>query len=237
MKATTDLFGNLLPESQPQKQTCTPFRQWQLREGNVLYRAGTQHMSSTHLLAHLIRNQRLAEQLMEHFGDLVAVADASVVELKQVNGVGIATAETIKVAFELSRRLTQGTNGTKPRIYSPKDVYELLREEMIGLKQEILKVLLCDTKNQVEHVETVFVGSLNCSVIHPREIFKAAIRQSAASIIIAHNHPSGDPQPSKEDIHATKQLRKAGEHIQIPILDHVIIGDGSYVSLKEEGIL
>ena len=108
---------------------------------------------------------------------------------------------------------------------------------MIGLKQELLKVLLCDTKNQVEHVETVFVGSLNCSVIHPREIFKAAIRQSAASIILAHNHPSGDPQPSKEDIHATKQLREAADHIQIPILDHDIIGDGSYVSLKEERIL
>ena len=190
-------------------------------------------MSSTHLLAHLIRNQRLAEQLMEHFGDLVAVADASVVELKQVNGVGVATAETIKVAFELSRRLTQGTNGTKPRIYSPKDVYELLREEMRGLKQELLKVLLCDTKNQVEHVETVFVGSLNCSVIHPREIFKAAIRQSAASIIISHNHPSGDPAPSNEDIRATKEIHKAGALLQIPLLDHVILGDGSYVSLKE----
>ena len=174
---------------------------------------------------------------MVHFGDLSAIAEASVVELKQVKGVGVAQAEAIQVAFELSRRLTQTTNGTKPQVCSPQDTYLLLKEAYQGLQYEVLKVLLLDTKNGVKRIEDVFVGSLNCSVIHPREIFKVAIRHSAASIIISHNHPSGDPQPSREDIAATKELARVGILVQIPLLDHVIIGDNTYVSLKEKGII
>lgn len=229
-----DLFSNPIPDP---ANTRISFRQWQIREGHVLYRAGTPQMSNTHLLAHLLRNQRTAEQLMEHFGDLGAIAESSVNELKQVKGVGIAVAETIQVAFELSRRRSKSSNGKKPRIYCPKDVFELLREDFLGVKQEVLKVLLCDTKNQIEHIVTASIGTLNCSLIHPREIFKPAIRQSASSIILCHNHPSGVVDPSKEDIGATKQIAKVGELVQIPLLDHVIIGDESYVSMKEEGML
>ena len=113
----------------------------------------------------------------------------------------------------------------------------MLREDFRGRKQEELKVLLCDTKNQVERIETVFVGTLNCSVIHPREIFKSAIRHSAASIILSHNHPSGDPQPSREDLRVSKQIVQVGELVQIPVLDHIIVGEEEFFSMKAEGLL
>jgi DNA repair protein RadC len=235
MNTQFDLFGNLV-ELEHQTRRL-PFRKWQLREGNVLYRCGASNMSNTHLLAHLLRNQSLAEQLMEHFGSLSAVADASFVELKQVPGVGVATAETIKVSLELSKRLTPAHNGEKTKITKPQDAYLLLCDEYRELKQEVLKVLVLNTKNGVEHVEDVFVGALNSSIVHPREIFNVAIRHYAASIIITHNHPSGDPTPSNEDIRATRQIVEAGTYIQIPLLDHIIIGLHGYVSLKEEGII
>jgi len=230
-----DLFGNLITDP---KEAHTPsFREWQIREGNILYRAGTQQMSTTHLLAHLVRNQKTAERIMERFGSLTAVAEASVAELKQVKGVGVAVAEMIRVACEFSRRIAQLAQVRHPEVTHASHVYALLRDELMGLKQEVLKVLLLDTKNRVEHVETVFVGTLNHSVIHPREIFRLAIRQSACAIIVAHNHPSGTTSPSEQDIRATKQIAQAGEHIQIQLLDHVIIGKEGYFSMKEEGML
>ena len=211
------------------------FREWQIREGNPLYRAGVKQMSNTHLLAHLIRKPTAADQLMAHFGDICTIAEASVAELKQVKEVGVASAETIQAAFELSRRLSQTTPRSLATVYNPKDVYEILREDFQGQKQEILKVLLMNTKNRIEHIETVFIGTLNSSLIHPREIFRPAIRHSAASIILCHNHPSTDTQPSTEDVRATKEVARAGVLIQIPVLDHLIIGEG-YFSMKEEGL-
>jgi len=230
-----DLFGNLILEHE---ETRPPsFREWQIREGNILYRAGTQQMSTTNLLAHLVRNQKTAERVMERFGSLTAVAEASVAELKHVKGVGVAVAETIRVACEFSRRIAQLAQERRPEATHPSQVYDMLRDELLGLKQEVLKVLLLDTKNRVEHVETVFVGTLNCSVIHPREIFRLAIRHSACAIIVVHNHPSGTTAPSEQDIRATKQIVQAGEHIQIQVLDHVIIGKEGYFSMREEGML
>ena len=227
-------FGN--PFDEPNNISLS-FRDWQIREGNVLYQSGVEHISNTHLLAHLIRDYTTAENLMEHFSDIATIVQASVKELCQVKGIGLATAETITVAFELSRRLSPVRNGHKPQITNPKEIYLLLNAEMSHLKQEVLKVLILDTKNRVEHIQTVFVGTLNCSITHPREIFKLAIRHSAASIILCHNHPSGDPRQSEEDIRATKQIAEAGELIQIPVLDHVIIGKESYISMKDEGLL
>ena len=229
-----DLFGNPQDESHC---TSLSFRDWQIREGNVLYRSGVEQISNTHLLAHLLRSYQVSERLMTHFGSLAAISSASVVELKQVKGIGIATAETVMVAFELSRREMQVAIHNKPRIYGPQEIYLLLRDEFLRLKQEVLKVLLLDTKNRVEHIQTVFIGTLNASIIHPREVFKVAIRQSAASIVLCHNHPSGDPEPSNEDIAASKQLAKAGEFIGIQLLDHVIIGFDGYVSMKDRGLL
>jgi len=234
MTEQLSLFGNWLPEKLNEKPS---FHDWQIREGDVLYRCGVSQMSTTHLLAHLVRNQKTAERVMERFGSLTAVAEASVAELKQVKGVGVAVAEMIRVACEFGRRVAQLAQERRPEITHASHVYDLLRDEMMGLKQEVLKVLLLDTKNRVEHMETVFVGTLNCSVIHPREIFRLAIRQSACAIIVAHNHPSGTTSPSEQDIRATKQIAQAGEYIQIQLLDHVIIGKEGYFSMKEEGML
>ena len=234
MTEQLSLFGNWHPEKLNEKLS---FHDWQIREGDVLYRCGVSQMSTTNLLAHLVRNQKTAERVMERFGSLTAVAEASVTELKQVKGVGVAVAEMIQVACEFSRRIAQLAQVRRPEITHAREVYELLRDELIGLKQEVLKVLLLDTKNCVEHMETVFVGTLNCSLIHPREIFRLAIRQSACAIIIAHNHPSGVTMPSEEDIQVTKRIVQAGEHIQIQVLDHVIIGKEDYFSMKEEGLL
>ena len=229
-----DLFSNPIPDP---ANTHISFRQWQIREGNVLYHSGTKPMSTTHLLAHLLRNHETASRLMEHFRNLSAIAEASIPELMQVKGVGKATAEAIQVAFELSRKLTQTNNEVRRTVHSPNDIYRLIKADFSRLKQEVLLVLLLNTKNIVEHIHTVFVGTLNCSLTHPREIFKTAIKHSAASVILAHNHPSGSCDPSSEDIHATKQLVKVGELVQIPVLDHIIVGDGDYLSMKELGLL
>ena len=149
MTEQLSLFGNWLPEKLNEKLS---FHDWQIREGDVLYRCGVSQMSTTHLLAHLLRNQSLAERLLAHFGSLTAVAEASVAELKQVEGVGVAIAEMIQVACEFSRRVAQLAQVRRPKATHPRQVYDLLRDEMMGLKQEVLKVLLLDTKNRVEHV-------------------------------------------------------------------------------------
>jgi DNA repair protein RadC len=125
----------------------------------------------------------------------------------------------------------------RPRIGNPIDVYMLVRTEYCGQKQEMTKVILLNTRNRVLKIETVFIGTLNFSVLHPREIFQVALRHNAASIILTHNHPSGSPDPSPEDIEATQQIAEVGVRIDIPLLDHLIIGDGGYISLKERKVL
>jgi len=166
------------------------FKDWQLREGHRLYQYGRQLLSDAELLAHLIRNRELAEKLLDYHGSLQAIADASIEELKLISGVGDATAEIISVAFELGRRNLRQLKD-KVNMSSPDIVYQALRDEMVDLKQEHLKVIPLTTGNDVIKIETVFIGTLNCSIIHSRAIFRTAIRASAASIILAHNHPSG----------------------------------------------
>jgi len=212
------------------------FRTWQVREGNRLYHEGAQALSNTELLAHVIRDQSIAEKLMERFGCLSAIADASIDELKEVNGVGDALAEILQSGFEFGRRVLSERNGSD-QIGSPGDVYRLVAEDMRMLLQEQLRVIILNTKNHVIKIETVFIGTLDAATVHPREIFKTAIRASATSIIIVHNHPSGVPEPSGSDTALTRQLKSAGELMQIPMLDHIIIGDGRYFSCKEEGMM
>lgn len=231
------LYDETSPGTSSTENKRKSFRQWQLREGNVLYRSGVQQLSNTHLLAHLLRNYALAERLMERFGSLTKIAEASIAELKQILGVGLATAEIIQTAFELSQRQLNSTSEHQPRIGSPIDVYMLVHAEYRGQDQEMTKVVLLDTRSRVLKIETVFIGTLNFSILHPREIYRTALRQNAASIILTHNHPSGCADPSPDDIEATKQIAKVGKLIDIPLLDHVIIGDGDYISLKEEKLL
>ncbi|MFS8540999.1 MAG: DNA repair protein RadC, partial [Tissierellales bacterium] len=146
-------------------------------------------------------------------------------------------AAQIVAAIELGKRISSSSADAKLKVDSPIVVVELLMEQMRYLKKEHFKVVLLDTKNQIISIEEISVGSSNASIVHPREVFNVAIRKSANSIILVHNHPSGDPTPSKEDIDITHRLVEAGDIIGIRVLDHIIIGDNKYVSLNEKNII
>lgn len=176
----------------------------------------------------------LANRILSRFGNLKEVASAALEELADVDGVGMAKAVQLKAAFELGRRLTVFTGDIRPCIKKPADVAGLLADEMKLLQKETFRELVLNTKNQLLKIETVSIGILNASLVHPREIFKPAIKASGNAVILVHNHPSGDPFPSKEDIEVTKKLIDAGKILGIEVQDHIIIGDGSYVSMKEE---
>jgi len=156
-------------------------------------------------------------------------------ELCAVAGVGQAKAAKILAAVELGRRMA-GERPDRLSIRSPADAGRLLMEEMRYLDREHFKIVMLNTKNQVLGIELIFVGSLNTSVVHPREIFKACIRRSAAAVILAHNHPSGDPTPSPDDVEVTNRLVSAGRLLGIDVLDHLIIGERKYISLREQGM-
>ena len=150
---------------------------------------------------------------------------------------GMKDSEAIKTLtfIELSRRLENFREDAKPKINSPEDVYRMLYPQLREEKREFFICLYLDTKNQVISKETISIGSLNANIVHPREVFKAALLASAAHMIVVHNHPSGDPTPSREDIEITKKLVETGSIMGIDVLDHVIIGDGRHFSLKEAG--
>lgn len=161
---------------------------------------------------------------------------APVEELAQQDGIGLAKAARVKAALELGRRLAAADHlSSRPVIGSPADAAALLMERMRYLEKEHVQVVFLNTKNRVLGFDTVSVGGLSESVAHPREIFRSAIRRNAAAIILSHNHPSGDPAPSPEDLELTRRVRSAGEIVGIELLDHIIIGDNRYVSLRERG--
>jgi DNA repair protein RadC len=179
---------------------------------------------------------RLAERLLSQFGGLPGLARASIGELTQVHGIGPAKAIEIKAALELGRRLLAATPEERPKVTTPADAANLLMSEMMFLEQEELRVVLLDTRNRVLSTPTIYRGSLNTSVIRIGELFRPAIRSNSAALIVAHNHPSGDPAPSPEDINVTRQIVKAGNLLNIDVLDHIVIGRQKFVSLKERGL-
>jgi DNA repair protein RadC len=204
---------------------------------------GERALSTPELLAITIRTGvggenvvRLSERLLVHFGGLPGLARASVTELQTVNGIGPAKAVEIKAALELGRRLLASAPEQRARVSSPADAANLLMSDMALLEQEHLRLILLDTRNQVLATPNVYVGSLNTSVIRVGELFRHAIKENAAAMIVAHNHPSGDPSPSPEDVQVTRQIASAGKLLDIDLLDHLIIGHGRYVSLKERGL-
>ena len=177
------------------------------------------------------------QRLLSRFGNLKGMAGASVEELSQVKGVGIAKASQIRAAFELANRLEGYSEaGEKTKVKTPDDVFGLVRGRLRGQKKEHFLALLLDTRNQLIKASEISVGSLDTNIVHPREVFKEAISASAASVIFVHNHPSGDPEASEDDIKLTKRLAQAGEIVGIDVLDHIIIGDKKYLSLKGKGL-
>ena len=154
-----------------------------------------------------------------------------------MKGIGVAKASQIKAAFELANRVEGYVEaGNKPVVKTPEDVVGLVRSRLKGKRKEHFLALLLDTRNQLINVAEISVGSLDGSLVHPREVFKEAISATAASVIFAHNHPSGDPTASEDDIRLTKRLAEAGEIVGIDVLDHIIIGDKNFLSLKREGL-
>lgn len=193
----------------------------------IMIRTGTRSMSAI----------QLAQHLLQRFGGLRQLDAASIAELSEVHGIGPAKACQMRAAFTLGKRLTTDGNH-RPIVSSPDSAANLLMEELRYGKQERFCLLLLDTRNQVIKRELdVSVGSLNASIVHPRETFKVAIKHTAAAIILVHNHPSGDPTPSKEDIAITARMVEAGALLGIPIFDHIIIGDGVFVSFKQQGLM
>ncbi len=208
-----------------------------------LMRLGARVMSNADLIAIMMRTGvggenvlRLAERLLARFEGLPGIARASLAELQTVNGVGPVKAVEIKAALELGRRLMAAAPEERPRITSPADAANLLMSEMMLLEQEELRVILLDTRNHVLRVKSVYKGSLNTSVVRIGEVFRHAVKDNAAAVIVTHNHPSGDPAPSPEDVHVTRQIRQAGALLDIELLDHIVIGRQRYVSMKERGL-
>jgi DNA repair protein RadC len=203
---------------------------------------GPEALSTAELLAIVLRvgsrgesAVRLAERLLSEFGGLAGMARARSPQLSALPGMGLAKAAQVKAAFELGKRLATSVEGPRPVVREASDAAALVMEELRHREQECLGAIFLDTRNQVVRVKVLTVGTLTGSPAHPREVFREALAQGCASVILCHNHPSGDPTPSQDDVALTGRLVKAGEVMGVPVLDHIIIGGGRYVSLKEAG--
>ncbi|MBM3135666.1 MAG: JAB domain-containing protein [Chloroflexi bacterium] len=230
--AKTDLveyrltIKNMLPSERPRER---------------LQALGASTLSNADLLAILLRTGTaqetaidLAQRLLVTFGGLVGLVRANFAELCDQHGLGLAKAATVKAALELGRRLALAQPDERPLVHSPADVAGLLMSEMGLLDQEQLRVVLLNNRNAVLASPIVYQGNVNTSVIRLAELFREAVRHNAVAIIVAHNHPSGDPTPSPEDVRVTEQLVAAGKTLDIEVLDHLVIGQQRYVSLKEQ---
>jgi DNA repair protein RadC len=211
------------------------------RERLLDYGAGA--LSTAELLAIILRTGtmdenvvRMSQRILATFGNLGGLVQANPASLMAEKGLGPAKVTQLKAALELGRRLLVESPEERPQVRSPADAANLVMSEMGLLEQEHLRVMLLDTKNRVLETPTVYVGSLNTSLIRVGELFREAIRVNCASIIVLHNHPSGDPTPSPEDVAVTKQIVDAGRLLDVEVLDHLIIGRQRFVSLKERGL-
>jgi len=214
----------------------------QERPRERLIRLGAGALSDAELLAIILRTGskkenvlNLASRILKDY-NLKELANASISKLKAIYGISDAKAAQVIACFELGRRAENFRGEEKIKIRSSLDVYNLLHGKTCMLKKEAFFGVYLNTKNMVIKEETISIGSLSANIVHPREVFKSAVELSAAGVILVHNHPSGDPSPSEEDVKLTKKVAEAGEVMGIKVLDHVIIGDKKFVSLKEQGL-
>jgi len=208
-----------------------------------LARLGAAALSNAELLAILLRTGlpgenavQLGHRLLKEFGDLSGLYKASYEEVCNQNGLGPAKAAQIKAALEIAQRLKAEDHRQRVEIHSPQDAADLIREDLSYLDHEELWLIILDTRNRIIKKERIYQGSLNTSQVRVGELFKEAIRISAAAIIVVHNHPSGDPSPSPDDVAITRAIVQAGQLLDIQVLDHLVIAGGRYVSLKERGL-
>lgn len=207
--------------------------------------SGAESLNNSELLAIILRtgtsNENvvsLSTRLLSEFEGLDGLLNTSLSEITTIKGIKNKKASQILAMAELFKRFnTLKSLKINHKINSPRDIANLLINEMSELKQEVLKLIMLDTKNQIISIKDVFKGSLNTSIVHPREIFNEAIKRNSSSIIICHNHPSGDPTPSKEDINITLRINECSKIIGINLLDHIIVGKAKFISLKEKGII
>ena len=218
----------------------------EVRPREKLLQYGASALSDIELLAILLRTGttsksvlHLAEDVLAQYKDkgLAAIMHISPQEIASIHGIGLAKAATVVAAVELGRRLSERAARTLEKVEGPEDVARYVIPSLRFEQKEHFLVMFLDIRNRILALSTISVGSLTSSIAHPREVFREAIRYSAASVILVHNHPSGDPAPSREDIQLTKQMMKAGEIMGIPVLDHVVVAGDNFVSLKEANCL
>lgn len=209
-----------------------------------LTRLGAEALSEQELLACVLGRGVAGEsvlisarRLLAAFGTLQGVARASVEQLTTVHGIGPAKAAQLKAAVELARRVSVPSNGRRPLLDSPEAVAAIVRPHLVDQRKEHVVALLLDARHRLIRESPVAVGSLSATVVHPREVFQEAIAASAAAVILVHNHPSGDPEPSEYDVQLTARLTQAGAVLGIEVLDHVIIGTEGIVSLRAAGLI
>lgn len=217
------------------------------RPREKMQKSGAAALSDAELLALIIRSGDpstkqsaidLGRELIKHFGgNLRELGSADIGEICVIKGMGLAKAASVKAAFSLATRFQARKLERFDRFTSPQQVFDYFHHEFRDSRKEYFLTLLLDGKNRIIRRVQVSEGSLNQSIVHPREVFIPAVKESAAAVILVHNHPTGDPAPSSEDIAITRRLKEAGEIIGIKVLDHIIIGDGEYLSFVERGLL
>jgi len=209
-----------------------------------LKKVGVDNLSLAELLALVIEKGKkgenvlnIAQNLISHFGNLENIKKASIEELCQVKGIGFATACKLKAAFKLGEKAQTTSPKYGQKIESPKDVFELLKNDLGDKKKEHFKILSLDSRNKLISIDDISIGTINANLVHPREVFKTAIQHLAVSVILVHNHPSGDPEPSEDDLEITKRIVEASKIIGIEVIDHIIIVKNKFFSFKEKNLI